>query len=313
MPIPGEALIAVEDLAGTGGLVVAADGSPPGALVAEVGHLQYDRLLTGGSTVLRWITLTGWRSRPAVDITDSPYPSSHGDRPGTMFAQGVTVTYDCLLHGTPASKIDALDELDRHTPVDGVEHQLVVDDGSGPSYRWARVIDLDYQQGVAFRPGPVPITIAFKCADPRRYSLSSQTVRLDVPSSTGGLDYTPGLDYAPGLGYGTTESGVGSAANGGNVETPMKARMVGPLTNPTIRLGDRVFRFAIGLTAGETLTVNGRTGEVLLNDLTDRFQSLTDDSDLLDDFSIPPGESTAALLVAAGTGYATLSWQDARM
>lgn len=295
-----------------GGLTVADVADPTGALVVAPGLLQFGRLAFGGSTPARWIKLTNWRSRPTLDLTDTPYPDAHGERAGTMLAQGVIVTFDTLLRGTVDDQSEALDTIDQLMPVSNVEQAFVVDDGRGPEYRMARVIDLDYPQDWQFRaPGPLPVTIAFKCVDPRRYSLTERTATLGVPTSDGGLEYP--LDYDPGLDYGTSSGGAVTVNNAGNTDAPVHAVLQGPLTNPRIQIAGKTFQLDIVLTADDTLTIDGRDKSVLLNDTADRSQYLTDNSALLSDFTIAPGNSSANLTAASGTGSATFSWHDARM
>jgi hypothetical protein len=316
MPIPGDVLPGAINSTGTGGILVAAEDAPAGSLINGPGQLQYGGMLVADHTSLLWGEITGWRS-VVTDYNDSPLPNSHGDRAGSSLAQGLVVTFDCQL--VPdlvdiSTRALAVATIEYHTRVQDVEIPLVVNDGAGIEFRMARVISRELPDTIISRLGADRASIQFKCADPRRYSLTPRSLRLGAPSSVGGLNYTPGLNYSPGLNYGTTTAtGQSDAVNTGNVESPIMAILYGPMIRPRLRVGDRLWTLDISLIAGETVTIDGRTGQVLLNGLADRSQTLTDSSDLLDSFAVPPGTTTATLTTDGGDGFATLSWYDARM
>lgn len=299
-------------MARTYGGIIVAPGIAPGALVTKPGQIQYGEMLLGGGTTARWKQLTGWRDLPAAQVADSPRPQAHGSYPGSVYGDSITVTLDYLLRGSYEDKVAALAAIEQYAPMDGVERALVVNDGDGAWYRMARVTARSVPQDQNFRQGPLSCSMQFLCADPRRYSLTSNSVQVTIPTSVGGLNYP--LNYP--LDYGSFTGGGAQVNNGGAVATPIVATFRGPLTNPVLTATDHItwqLGFGLSLAAGETLVVDTSEGTVLLNGTADRLYTITAQSDPLERCVINPGAMNLSLLAEAGNGSVTVTYHDARM
>lgn len=291
----------------TGGLILAPGGAA-GGLVTGSGQVQYGDMLMGGGTSAGWRELVGWRDTPDASASDTQRPQAHGSYPGDVWGESLTVTYNYLLRGRPADKLVALQALEVHLPLDGVERPLVVDDGAGPTVRMARVIGRTIPMDKAFQHRPLECSVQWLCADPRRYSLGSTSATVVLGSSTGGLAYP--LVYP--LVYGTTVGGARSFTNNGSTHAPLRVTFTGPLINPAL-VSDQgwTLAFKITLADGETLTVDTSEGTALLNGAADRLYTIDPLSSPLELCLLPPGTTTLALNAASGTGNASVSFQHA--
>jgi len=281
----------------------------PGGLVTDYGHVQYGRVLVGaGAATLR--QLVGWRDLPDAAVGDTERPQAHGTYAGSVFGSSLTVTVVALIRGTPADKAAAVAEFEKHTPMDGVERMLAVDDdGLGAWFRMARVVARSVPQDKGYRHGPVEVSAQFLCADPRRYRLAEHTGVASLPTVSGGVDYP--LTYP--LEYGTASSTGLVAANDGGVATPLVVTFTGPLTNPQLSSPDWHMVFDLSLVSGETLVVDTAAGTALLDGTADRMYTIRPTSDPLELCLIPPDGTTLTLTAADGTGTASVTHHDARL
>lgn len=291
------------------GIPVAGEQDPGGSLVTGPGMLQYGRVLFGDGTAAGWRDLHNWRNLSDAETADTPRPQAHGSYAGSVFGGSLAVTFTYLVRGTPDDKVRALDTIERHTPMDGVERMLVVDDGTGPWYRWARVIGREVPQDRNFRNGPVECSVMFLCADPRRYALAERSGTVSLPAASGGLTYP--LDYP--LSYGDPVVSSFTATNEGGATTPLVAEFNGPLERPVLSCDDWRLGFDITLVAGETLTVDTQAGTALLNDTADRLYTIQPSSDPIERCLLPAGGTTLSLTAVSGTGTVTVRYHDARL
>ena len=291
----------------TGGIPV---GAGSGDMVARPGQVQFGAMLLGVGSRAGWRQLVGWRDTADVAVADSLRPQAHGAYAGSVYADAATVTFTFMLRGTPAAKLLALAAIEAHTPLDGVERELVVDDGSGAEYRLGRVIARSIPQDRHFEHGPLECSIQWRCADPRRYALTEQSATVGLPTTTGGLAYP--LTYP--LDYGTSTAGQRTATNAGNADAPATLVFRGPLTNPElVNLDHWKLGFDLTLGDGETLTVNTSEGTALLAGTADRHYTITTASDPLERCLLAPGDNRLTLLADAGTGSVDVTWHDARL
>jgi len=295
-------------LTGTGGIPVI-EGGAPGGQVTEPGQLQYGDMLLGAGTPAGWRELFGWRDMPEAQIADSPRPQAHGSYAGAVFGDSLAVTFVFLLRGTPATKIAALNALERFAPMDGVDRPLAVDDGDGVWLRNARVIGRQVPQGIHFSHAPVECSMQFLCADPRRYAATELSESVSLPESSGGIEYPT---IYP-LEYGTSSSGQVTATNSGSVATPPVLTFYGPLTDPVLSCEAWTLGFNLTLADGETLTVDTAEGTALLNGTADRLYAVRNDADPLERCTLPPGDTNLALIAPSGTGRVVVAYRDARM
>lgn len=294
-----------------GGVPVADAADPGGALVTGYGHVQYGRVLFGAGSSAGVRQLIGWRDLPDADVADTPRPQAHGTYPGDVLGDSLTVTLVYQVTGTPEAKAQAVDAIEQHTPLDGVERMLAVDDdGLGGWFRMARVVARQVPQDRGYRHGPVECSVQFVCADPRRYRMTERTATINLPSATvDGLDYP--LVYP--LEYGTASSTATMASNDGGAYAPLVVAFTGPLTNPQLSSPDWRLGFDLTLATGEQLVVDTAEGTALLAGTADRMHTIRPTSDPLELCTIPPGGTTLTLTAASGTGTATVVHRDARL
>lgn len=285
------------------------EGGADGAQVVRPGQVQFGPMLLGGGTSAGWRELVGWRDHPDAQVADSQRPQAHGTYAGAVFGDSLAVTFTYLLRGTPDEKARDLDTIERWTALDGIERALVVDDGTGPWLRMARVIGRTVPMDRHFRHGPVECSVQFLCADPRRYALDVQTETVTLPKSSGGMQYP--LDYP--LTYGESTSGALTARNDGSVATPLVVSFIGPLANPVLIASDWTLGFDIVLADGETLVVDTAEGTALLNGSADRLYAIANTSSPLELCLLRPGSTNLSMTATAGTGRLIVAHRDARM
>lgn len=293
-----------------GGLLVAGADDAPGSLVTDYGHVQYGRVLVGPGSAARLRQLVGWRDLPDAEVADTDRPQAHGTYPGSVLGGSLVVTVVALIRGHPAAKAQAVDAFEKHTPMDGVERPLVVDDdGLGGWFRMGRVIARNVPQDKGYRHGPVEVSAQVLCADPRRYRLTEHVGTASLPTASGGVDYP--LAYP--LEYGVASSTALQAPNDGGAHTPLVATFNGPLTNPQLTSPDWRLGFDMTLVAGERLVVDTSAGTALLDGTADRLETIRPDSDPLELCLIPPDGTTLTLTAADGTGNVQVVHRDARL
>lgn len=293
-----------------GGVPIADASAPGGALVTEYGQVQYGRALFGTGSAAGVRQLIGWRDLPDTEVSDTPRPQSHGTYPGDVLGDALTVTVVFLLRGTPEAKSQAVDALEQHTPLDGVERMLAVNDnGASAWYRMARVVARQIPQDKGYRVGPVECSVQFVCSDPRRYAMVTRTATVRPYTTDGGPDYP--LDYP--LDYGTVAVTAAAVANDGGAHAPLAVTFTGPLTNPQLSSPDWRLGFDLTLAAGEQLIVDTADGTAMLDGTADRMYAIRSTSDPLEVCTIPPGGTTLNLTAADGTGTATVTHRDARL
>lgn len=98
--------------------------------------------------------------------------------------------------------------------------------------------------------------------DPLIFGESLRTVSTGFPSTTGGLEWPTSW---PATWDADVESGLLRLVNAGSMPAEVVWRIDGPVSQPRVTdtLSGQWFRLAMDLAAGEFVTVNTRTGEVL--------------------------------------------------
>lgn len=272
--------------------------SSPGSLITGDGQLEYNDYLLGDDEVTFMTSLTGWEDLPSVDSANTLRPSSHGAWVGRKLLGQRILTWSGVFAATPETWEDEIKRLRAaFTPPSGTEELTIVVRTRGETMMVfgtvsARQIPVDY----AYSYYGARLSIQFECADPRRYSLSEENYFIELPP-----DVEDGLDYPlvyP-LDYGVEViSNSATIFNDGSAPTPLTLTFTGPVTNPTLvnqSTGDRL-GFDIVLTADETLTVNTRTGTVLLNGTADRLYTRTVDSSPILSFDLDAGENELQII-----------------
>lgn len=314
-----------------------------GDLITTDNQAQFGpSLLMGPGTgyVITGAGITGWEDSPGFDTTDVPRPSSDGSWPGKRYAGTRVVTIDVSIH--PDNDPDGRDgrqllrDLQRATRIHQSERELALRLRGETLIAYAR-INSRLTEPISTRymgMGEIGIPLQFLATDPRRYALAEESVTVGPPVRSEGLLYTAvsGIDRLDWelattptvLDWGVDgSSGDVTAVNEGTESTSPLIVITGPCSTPAVTLtsdetGQLVLEYGIDLVASDTLTIDVRQGNVLLNAGTsdaDRAYTVTPRSALLSEFMLPPGESRLAFRAAstsAGAGM-TVSWRDAYM
>jgi len=289
-----------------------APGGPVGGLITRRGQLQYGDMLLGGETSARWLDLDGWRGLPGAQLSDIERPQAHGSYPGDVVGDSATITYTFRVRDDdptdPDARLRDLQTIEDHTPLDGVERPLVVHDGLEATMRMARVIDRDVPMDLSYSAGPIECAVQWRCADPRRYSLTQELVSVGLASSVGGLAYP--LTYP--LTYGTSQGGTRAVTQRGSSTAPLLVTLRGPLINPVLSCSAGwVLIFRLTLAAGETLVVDTSAGTALLNGTADRLYTVDALSSPLERCVLPPGTWSMNLSAPSGSGSADVAYRHA--
>lgn len=299
------------------GATIANPGDLPGALITGPRQIEYNGLLMGSGTPIRWKTLTGWDGQPPVDLTDTPSPTSHGDIPGRGLFQPRIVTWEFFTEADTVPLMEELQQLlqDRFLYSD-VERPLYVADSARTLWAYARVLQSDVPMDKLRTIGRTDQAVQWKSSLPLRYApeVRTLTLRPAAAAATTGVSYP--LDYPLQYGPIGSSSSTGVVVNDGNTAAPSVVEFHGP-AGPGYGVtlaGVGQMLFGLPLAASDRLSVDTRDGSVVLNGTSDRDTALTDDSLPPEDWLIPPKASTSVGLVApTGTGDATrvtLTWAD---
>lgn len=288
-----------------------------GELISADGQLQFKNYLLGDNEVTFLDAINGWDDLPGVDSGNTNKPSSHGAWVGRKIAGQRIITWEGRFAPTPETWSDNLKALVSafSLPLDTEEEEIVIRLHNDMHLAFGsisgRVLPGDRQYGYY----GATLSLQFECSDPRRYSLGENSWRLTMPVPTAsGLVYP--LAYP--LDYGTEQSpSTGFLVNDGNVITPVRLVFDGPIENPGIinnTLGVKL-QFNISLDTGETLTVDTRTGTVLLNNEADRLYTRTVTSSPIFSFGLAPGVNNMQMLASSWDVPSGLSviWRDATL
>lgn len=289
-----------------------------GDLISEDTHIEWDGLLMGTDTYFGYKSLTGWDDLPASDSADAPRPQTHGEIPGAMYGQGRIISFDTQIWSQKVDFQALRQEFLRRMQFTQDERPLTIRQHGETLMAYARVINRSWPINRQYFGGYPIASVQWKATDPRRYSLVEQSVTLQVPSTSGGLEWVAGggLDWAPGLDWGTFISGASSVVNAGLSDTPLRFEFHGPLTGPYYvqAPGSFTLGFSLDLAPGEVLIADARLGTVTLGGI-DRYYTLALDSDLPEDCVALAGSTPVQFVPGApgDTGFVEIFWRDAQM
>lgn len=288
----------------------------PPALNAD-GQIGYNGLVFGAGTsyVIAETGITGWEDLPGFDTADSPRSGDHGSWPGPRYAQPRVVTATVWLAPSTRTDTSAITALRGATGIDLDERWLTVQ-LHGETLISAvrvnqRVIPTDRQFALY---GVAKASIQFIATDPRRYTLTLQTLSTSVPQPETGIVWP--LTWP--LSWGTAgSSGNLQVANAGNAATHPVVTFTGPCTNPqlvNVATG-QMLGYTLNLAASDVLTVDTGSGQVLLNGAADRRYTAMPNATLEEAFVLPPGSTTLAFRPQTGAppASAKVAWRSAYM
>jgi len=281
-----------------------------GELVTRAGAIQFGDTLLFGPQPYRWRGLEGWEELPALDDASALRSGSHGADPGALLAQARVVTLDVLV--TVDDIGSTIADLNRGTTLRDDEQALVIWlDDRGPLLAYGRVIRRRIPVAPAYRVGvALGCTVQWSCSDPRRYEIIEQAAVTGLPQPEGGLEWP--LTYP--LDWGTPAvPGSVTVTNVGDAPTSPIIEWRGPVDMPAlVRLSDGVrLEYDLTVGAGETLTVDTRSGTVLLDD-ADRLYTATSRSTVEEWFTLPAGASTDLAFRAAPGSTSTAATMTVR-
>lgn len=263
-----------------------------GDLITADGQLEFNGYLLGDDETTFMTSLTGWEDLPPIDSSNTLKPASHGAWVGKKLAGQRILVWSGKFSpedfDTWREKLDLLQSA-FNIPMDTEELTIAVRTRGDTKLVFgtvsARVIPMDY----SYSYYGASVTIQFECSDPRKYSLGEITVFIAMPTDTeDGLDYP--LVYP--LDYGVADiSSDLTITNLGNAPSPMVMDFLGPVTNPVIvnTTTGQQLGFDIVLAADDILTVDTRSGTVLLNGSADRLYTRQLTSSPILGFELQPG------------------------
>src|ERR1044071_6420966 len=263
-----------------------------GDLITADGQLEYNGYVLGDDVTTFMTSLTGWEDLPPIDSSNTLRPASHGAWVGKKLAGQRILTWSGRFAPEETNEWSTtLSELKQvfTIPPGTTEYAIAVRTRSDTKIAFGAVTQRAIPMDYAYSYFGANLTIQFECSDPRLYSLSEITVFISMPTDTeDGLDYP--LVYP--LDYGADEfvSDL-NIINEGNAPTPMTLVYNGPAINPTLvnSTTNQQLGFDISLTETDTLTVNTRTGTVLLNGTADRLYTRKLTSSPILGFELQPG------------------------
>lgn len=286
-----------------------------GELVIADGQLEYNGYLLGDNEITFMESLVGWDDLPGVDSGNALRPSSNGAWSGTKLLGERIITWTGRFAPSKANWTDEMKRLRNafSVPIDENEIQITVrmrdETLIALGALTARALPGDY----SYSAYGAKLTLQWECADPNKYGTVLKNNALGLQGvTTDGLIYP--LTYP--LSYGTPRTpSTGSILNEGNIDSPIKVYFRGPLNNPTLvnETTNRKLRFIIGLTETDILSVDTRTGAVLLNDTVDRLYTRDTTSSPIRLFVVKPGENSMRFSAESyGVGaQVAFEWRDA--
>lgn len=265
-----------------------------------------DGLVFDGEGGSPWVytKLSGWYSSPPMRVEDEPRPTADGSFGSTRnFRAPRALTFVGAFQGDTFVEAEStLWDAFAAIQSDGVPFQLsVATDNGVRSCTVSLSGSAEISEGADRRTAVV--TAQFVAADPVKYG-PSRTLSTGLPTSGGGLEYELG-EPAGALYYGAL-GGLGRVVltNGGTAETWPMFEVTGELTDgfylQCLESGD-VLRYERVVPAGTSVSLDARTGEVLVDGVSDGSTYLVRD----EWFSVAPGGVCTVQFNAIGASSGT--------
>jgi hypothetical protein len=286
-----------------------------GDLVTEDWGFEFRGFAFGGTSDLQVAPgLTGLFDNPDVVNGDRRRLRRHGLHPGDDFYAGREIVIPIEIVGDDtADWATNLANLKRAMDVDpdAGEEPLVFQvpgvAGGGKRRVLARPrglaapVDLNWYY-------EIPIATArFACSSPDILDNTATTVTS--PILTGGSSGAT-WDWTWDLSWGTVFTTSFFTTNSGTRRAEWTATIPGPVEDPRItHVGEGAhLEFVIDIAAGDELIVDSATRTVLLNGTSNRYSTLTPDSDW---FTLPPGSNELGYSADVGTSTISIVFHSA--
>lgn len=258
----------------------------------------------GPADRLIWVGLDGWFGSPPVraDVEDRPNADGAEDVDKHFRSARVLRFTGALIGSDPFSAQDELMDAFAAVQADGVPFPLTVTTDVGP-----RTVTGTLQGEASVTPDfsmqRATVVATIVCFDPVKYG-PAVVQSTGLPSAGGGLEYPLG-DPAGALYYGAVgASGRVTVVNTGRAATWPFFRVSGQLDGGfeirCVDTGDTL-RYERVVPAGTSVTIDSRTGAVLIDDVSDASTYLTRDGF----FSVPPMGSCEIQFSALSTSSGT--------
>lgn len=269
--------------------------------------------ITFNDTGLGWVfaDLTDWYTLPDSKSPNTPTPQSHGSfNPGRDWRSAAVPSFTAGYIGF--SEAECLTAVEEFTALANspTSQTMSVTDSLRKTSRDVSVRSIGVPDFFAYDQYEVHFTVDLLAWDPVRYGteVSSQT---GLPMAGGGLEYPLGSPSGA-LYYGSNGTlGRVTLANEGTADVWPFFEVTGALTDgffiQCIDTG-QVLRYEHPVPAGSSVTIDSRTGQVLIDGQSDASTYLTRD----EFFSIPAKGSIEVQLnpisSSSGTPLMTASW-----
>lgn len=288
-----------------------------GDLIFDNGQLEYRGYLFGDGEVTFMDAINGWEDLPSIDSANALRPGSHGAWVGKKIAGERIITWEGRFAPEAATWADELKSLRSalSIPVGTEEYPIVIRMHEETRLAYGTVVARAIPGDRQFGYYGAKLSFQLECSDPRRYSLTENSWSLTLAGAVHeGLSYP--LNYP--LYYGNNiDFSFGALLNNGDVITSPTFTFYGPMYKPIllntttgIRIG-----FNINLTSTDTLTVNTKTGTVLLNAAADRLYMRMSDSAPILSFGLVPGVNDLKLFASSWGSASSVEvvWRDATL
>lgn len=257
-------------------------------------------------------TIYGWTAWPSglgtaeIRVQDEARPGRAGLVAGDDLLGGREVVFVVQVKGTATVIEQALLELAAaYEPVAADVWLDLRMSGTPAEYALlGRPRGCQYNLSKRYTHGLGDARCVFVATDPVKYGAEQQvTISLGTP----GVGLTYPVTY-PIVYTGSALSGIGSAPNDGFKAVHWSAVLNGPMLNPRLEHieSGRFIRVSADLLAGETLTLDSRSGALLFGGTSPRPTWQAPGSSW---FQLAPGPNSLRLTADTGTGSADVTWR----
>lgn len=288
-----------------------------GELITQDGQYQFtasngSTMLIGKGTQIRVLTVEGWLSQPEIRSSDIPLSGQEGGIfAGSDWYDVRRLQFEIGLEGTLSNPHGVETLLDTfHTVFRKRDSGILVGKRPNKIARrcTARVRRAEFTGSWDVHMGYAAGGLELVAADPRMYENNTQYESTQLPITTGGRTY---VRIYPMLYGSSTIYGSVVVTNAGNIDSPPKIRIYGPVDVPRVlhvESGKEV-RLNMSLLATDVVELDMRLHTVVLNGIATRRQSVDPSSKW---WTLEPGQNQVRFMGNSGTGaHMEFDWATA--
>lgn len=244
-------------------------------------------------------TLDGLVAAPDVRRYENPRVARGGVMASPPLYSGRTVTIGVNVdHTTQATFVAALDALVNALAEafgDTDDSELTYDLGGPQKLLFVRPVKWQATTDTLYHRGLSRVVFELFAADPLRYSNPETATTIPLAASGGGFVFP--LVF-PLVFAGGGASGTATITNAGNAPSPLRFRINGPVTGPTIHsdAADADLTLNMTIDSGQWVDIDVKERSVLLNGTASRYNLLT----AAEWFDLLPGSNTIHFVGASG-------------